>query len=75
MIHRAFEEPNPAPVKAALAMMGQMRDELRSPMQAASADMREALRKELRAWIASNGAHLDYDGLKRERFSTSENNT
>jgi 4-hydroxy-tetrahydrodipicolinate synthase len=48
MIHRLFEEPNPAPVKAALAIMGQMRDELRSPMQAASAEMREALREELK---------------------------
>ncbi len=47
MIHRAFEEPNPGPVKAALAITGQMRDELRPPMQAASAEMREALRKEL----------------------------
>jgi 4-hydroxy-tetrahydrodipicolinate synthase len=47
VIHRAFEEPNPGPVKAALAIMGQMRDELRSPMQAASAETREALRKEL----------------------------
>jgi len=48
MIHRAFEEPNPGPVKAALAIMGQMRDELRSPMQAASGEMREALREELK---------------------------
>ncbi len=48
MIHRAFEEPNPAPVKTALAIMGHMRDELRSPMQAASAELREALRGELK---------------------------
>lgn len=47
LIHRAFEEPNPAVVKAALAQMGQMRDELRAPMQAASAQTREALSKEL----------------------------
>jgi 4-hydroxy-tetrahydrodipicolinate synthase len=43
-----FDEPNPGPVKAALAMMGQMRDELRSPMQAASAAMREAIERELK---------------------------
>jgi len=48
MILRLFEEPNPAPVKAAMALMGQMRDELRSPMQAASAEMRVALGTELK---------------------------
>ena len=48
MIHRVFEEPNPGPLKAALSMMGQMRDELRAPMQAASADMRTALSVELK---------------------------
>ncbi len=47
VIHRAFEEPNPAPVKAALAVMNQMRDEMRSPMQAASAELRVALGREL----------------------------
>lgn len=47
VIQRAFEEPNPGPVKTALAIMGQMRDELRPPMQAASAAMRAALGKEL----------------------------
>jgi 4-hydroxy-tetrahydrodipicolinate synthase len=48
MISRLFEEPNPGPVKAALAMMGQMRDELRSPLQAASAEIREAIGAELK---------------------------
>jgi 4-hydroxy-tetrahydrodipicolinate synthase len=48
MIQRLFEEPNPAPVKAAMAMMGQMRDELRSPMQVASAEVRVALGTELK---------------------------
>jgi len=48
MISRLFEEPNPAPVKAAMALMGQMRDELRSPMQAATAEIRVALGTELK---------------------------
>lgn len=43
MIQRVFEEPNPAPLKAALAMMDMMRDELRPPMQAASPEMRARL--------------------------------
>lgn len=47
MIHRVFGEPNPGPVKAAMAILGQIRDELRLPMQAASGEMREALRDEL----------------------------
>jgi len=47
MIHRVFDEPNPGPVKAALAMVGLMRDELRSPMQAVSAETQETLRGEL----------------------------
>jgi 4-hydroxy-tetrahydrodipicolinate synthase len=42
MIRLAFSEPNPGPVKAALSMLGKMRDELRSPMQAASPAVREA---------------------------------
>ncbi len=42
MIQLAFREPNPAPVKAALAMMGKMSDELRAPMQAATPAIREA---------------------------------
>jgi 4-hydroxy-tetrahydrodipicolinate synthase len=42
MIHLAFREPNPGPVKAALAMLGKMSDELRAPMQAATPAVREA---------------------------------
>ena len=49
MIHCVFKEPNPAPVKAALAMMGKMRDDMRSPMQVASPEMREALKAILHA--------------------------
>lgn len=47
LIQSAFAEPNPAPVKAALASLGHMRAELRSPMQAASATMREQIVREL----------------------------
>lgn len=47
IIQLSFDEPNPGPVKAALALMGQLRDELRLPMQPASAALREALSKEL----------------------------
>jgi 4-hydroxy-tetrahydrodipicolinate synthase len=47
MIQRLFEEPNPAPLKAALSIMGSMTDELRAPMQTASATMRENLTCEL----------------------------
>jgi 4-hydroxy-tetrahydrodipicolinate synthase len=47
-IHLAFGEANPGPVKAALSMMGQLRDELRFPMQSASAELREALRTQLK---------------------------
>ncbi len=42
MIQLAFREPNPGPIKAALAMMGKMSDELRPPMQAATPAVREA---------------------------------
>ena len=48
LIQRVFEEPNPAPIKAALAMMGMMRDELRPPMQMASPEMRASLADDLK---------------------------
>lgn len=48
MIRLAFKEPNPAPLKAALSMMGWMQDDLRAPMQKASALVREALLSELK---------------------------
>jgi 4-hydroxy-tetrahydrodipicolinate synthase len=47
IIRLMFEEPNPGPLKAALSIMGEMRDELRAPMQAASAEIREKLKQEL----------------------------
>lgn len=47
MIRRMFCEPNPGPLKAALAMMGWMKNELRSPMQTASAELAGHIRKEL----------------------------
>ena len=43
LIRLLFEEPNPAPLKAALAMMGRIRDEVRMPLQPASAVLRERL--------------------------------
>lgn len=43
VIELLFEEPNPAPLKAALAMMGLVREELRAPMQPASAALKEKL--------------------------------
>jgi len=42
-IEAAFEEPNPAGLKAALALRGDMSDALRPPMQAASAALRERM--------------------------------
>lgn len=48
LIQLLFEEPNPAPLKAALAMMGLMNDELRAPMETASAPMKERLADQLK---------------------------
>ncbi|WLH71279.1 4-hydroxy-tetrahydrodipicolinate synthase [Pseudomonas fluorescens] len=47
LINTLFMEPNPAPVKAALALEGLIGSELRAPMQAASARVQEALRQRL----------------------------
>ncbi len=50
-VHEAmFLEANPGPVKAALAMKGQMRDVVRGPLVAASAKTREALAAALDAF-------------------------
>lgn len=43
LIGLLFEEPNPGPLKAALSMTGEMRDEVRAPMQPVSAVLRERL--------------------------------
>jgi 4-hydroxy-tetrahydrodipicolinate synthase len=43
LIELLFEEPNPGPLKAALSMMGEMRNEVRTPMQPASAALTERL--------------------------------
>ncbi|XVJ50323.1 4-hydroxy-tetrahydrodipicolinate synthase (plasmid) [Pseudomonas sp. UBT] len=43
LINTLFMEPNPAPVKAALALKGLIGSELRAPMQAASARVQQAL--------------------------------
>jgi len=47
MIQLLFSEPNPGPVKAALAMQGQMQDELRLPMTPMSTPGRLKLAKAL----------------------------
>lgn len=47
LIRLLFSEVNPIPVKAALSMMGMMRDELRLPLIPLTAVNREKLRKEL----------------------------
>jgi 4-hydroxy-tetrahydrodipicolinate synthase len=49
VIRALFLETNPIPVKAALAMMGYCRDELRLPLLPMSAERREVLRSALRA--------------------------
>lgn len=43
LINTMFIEPNPAPVKAGLALQGLIGSELRAPMQAASARVQQAL--------------------------------
>ena len=45
LIRALFAEPNPAPLKAALAMQGHIEDGLRLPMLPASADCRAQLRQ------------------------------
>ena len=47
-VHLAFKEANPGPVKAALALMGKMQNELRAPMQVASAGLQLEIAAELR---------------------------
>ncbi len=42
-VRACFAEPNPAPVKAALALQGLIADELRAPMQPAGAGLRDHL--------------------------------
>jgi 4-hydroxy-tetrahydrodipicolinate synthase len=43
LVEALFAEPNPGPLKAALAQRGDMEDELRAPMTRASAALRECL--------------------------------
>lgn len=49
MIRTLFEEPNPAPLKAALSMLGWTSDVLRPPMQAATPAMKDKMGKLLAA--------------------------
>lgn len=49
LVRALFVETNPAPVKAAAAMLGHMRDEVRLPLVPASEDTRRRLREALSA--------------------------
>lgn len=49
LINSLFMEPNPAPVKTALALEGLIADELRAPMQCSSAAMTQRLKAVLAA--------------------------
>ncbi|MCY1466318.1 4-hydroxy-tetrahydrodipicolinate synthase [compost metagenome] len=49
LINSLFLEPNPAPVKTALALQGLIGDELRAPMQRSSEPMTERLKGVLSA--------------------------
>jgi 4-hydroxy-tetrahydrodipicolinate synthase len=53
LIHSLFIEPNPAPVKTALALEGLIGDELRAPMQRSS----EAMVLRLKAVLAGLGSN------------------
>lgn len=48
MMELLFAEPNPAPVKAALAVLGLIEDGVRAPLLGASAELREKLEAEVR---------------------------
>ncbi|MBU6958929.1 4-hydroxy-tetrahydrodipicolinate synthase [Pseudomonas sp. CVAP len=48
LIHSLFVEPNPAPVKTALALEGLIRDELRAPMQGSSEALKVRLQSVLK---------------------------
>jgi 4-hydroxy-tetrahydrodipicolinate synthase len=60
LIRLLFSEPNPAPVKAALALEGLVRDELRLPMTSASA----ALQLELEAHLGGIALPMEYAPLR-----------
>src|SRR5471030_733882 len=52
MIRLLFSEPNPTPLKAALALQGQVREELRLPMTPVSAGCRKQLASALETLMA-----------------------
>jgi 4-hydroxy-tetrahydrodipicolinate synthase len=54
LIHSLFIEPNPAPVKTALALEGLIHDELRAPMQRSSEATVERLKEVLAVLENSN---------------------
>lgn len=54
MIRLLFSEPNPGPIKAALALQGEIAEELRLPMTPVSAACRAELARALPAFMAWN---------------------
>lgn len=54
MIRLLFSEPNPGPIKAALALQGEIAEELRLPMTPVSATCRAELERALPAFMAWN---------------------
>ena len=54
LIHSLFMEPNPAPVKSALAIEGLISDELRAPMQRGSESLKVRLQHILKGLKNSN---------------------
>lgn len=65
LIKLLFLESNPAPVKAALAMQGLIKDSLRLPMTSMSTAGQIALRKELEVVLNIPTAHNQPDFLNR----------
>ena len=54
MVRLLFSEPNPGPIKAALALQGEIAEELRLPMTPVSAACRAELERALPAFMAWN---------------------
>ncbi len=65
LITLLFSEPNPAPVKAALAMQGLIDESLRLPMTCMSELGKVALRKELEKVLDISAGHSQVEFLQR----------
>ena len=64
LIRVLFSEPNPAPIKAALAMQGLIHDELRLPMLPASESCKQQLRQALDTLYATENLIYPINGAK-----------